>query len=191
MDVDLDFQDRDQALNVLKHIKASRIDDQKLVPHNTGIYLQSIPYDPITNLASIDYKTAEQRGYFKLDFLNVNVYKGVRDEEHLKHLMEITPLWDLLEQDDFSNLLFHINGHGNILRTMKPDTVEKLAAVLAMIRPAKRHLIGKPWDEVFAEIWIRPETGEYFFKKSHGIAYAMAIIVQMNLICEQISYGYN
>jgi DNA polymerase III alpha subunit len=191
MDVDLDFQDRDQALNVLKHIKASRIDDQKLVPHNTGIYLQSIPYDPITNLASIDYKTAEQRGYFKLDFLNVNVYKGVRDEEHLKQLMEATPLWDLLEQDDFSNLLFHIHGHGNILRAMKPDTVEKLAAVLAMIRPAKRHLIGKTWDEVFAEIWIRPENGEYFFKKSHGIAYAMAIIVQMNLICEQISYGYN
>lgn len=191
MDVDLDFQDRDQALNALRHIKASRIDDQKLVPHNTGIYLQSIPYDPITNLASIDYKTAEQRGYFKLDFLNVNVYKGVRDEAHLKHLMGITPLWDLLEQDDFSNLLFHINGHGNILRTMKPDTVEKLAAVLAMIRPAKRHLIGKSWDEVFAEIWIRPENGEYFFKKSHGIAYAMAIIVQMNLICEQLSYGYS
>lgn len=191
MDVDLDFQDRDQALNALRHIKASRIDDQKLVPHNTGIYLQSIPYDPITNLASIDYKTAEQRGYFKLDFLNVNVYKGVRDEAHLKHLMGITPLWDLLEQDDFSNLLFHINGHGNILRAMKPDTVEKLAAVLAMIRPAKRHLIGKSWDEVFAEIWIRPENGEYFFKKSHGIAYAMAIIVQMNLICEQLSYGYS
>ena len=191
MDVDLDFQDRDQALNALRHIKASRIDDQKLVPHNTGIYLQSIPYDPITNLASIDYKTAEQRGYFKLDFLNVNVYKGVRDEAHLKHLMGITPLWDLLEQDDFSNLLFHINGHGNILRAMKPDTVEKLAAVLAMIRPAKRHLIGKSWDEVFAEIWIRPEYGEYFFKKSHGIAYAMAIIVQMNLICEQLSYGYS
>ena len=191
MDVDLDFQDRDQALNALRHIKASRIDDQKLVPHNPGIYLHSIPYDPITNLASIDYKTAEQRGYFKLDFLNVNVYKGVRDEAHLKHLMGITPLWDLLEQDDFSNLLFHINGHGNILRTMKPDTVEKLAAVLAMIRPAKRHLIGKSWDEVFAEIWIRPENGEYFFKKSHGIAYAMAIIVQMNLICEQLSYGYS
>jgi hypothetical protein len=38
-------------------------------------------------------------------------------------------LWDLLEQDDFVNLLFHVNGHGSILRKVKPTTVEQLAAV--------------------------------------------------------------
>jgi hypothetical protein len=191
MDIDIDFQNRDQALNVLKHIRASRQDDDKLVAHNTGIYLQTIPYDPVTNLANIDYKAAEERGYFKIDFLNVNVYNGVRDESHLKQLMEVEPLWDLLEQDDFTNLLFHLNGHGSILRTMKPKNLEQLAAVLAMIRPAKRHLIGKGWNEVFEEVWIKPEGGEYYFKKAHAVGYAMAIIVQMNLICEQISYGYN
>jgi hypothetical protein len=145
----------------------------------------------VTNLANIDYKAAEERGYFKIDFLNVNVYNGVRDESHLKQLMEVEPLWDLLEQDDFTNLLFHLNGHGSILRTMKPKNLEQLAAVLAMIRPAKRHLIGKGWNEVFEEVWIKPEGGEYYFKKAHAVGYAMAIIVQMNLICEQISYGYN
>lgn len=190
MDVDIDFQNRSLALEVVDHIKASREFEGKLVPHNTGVYLQSIPCDPVTRLSNLDYKTAESRGYFKLDFLNVNVYNGIKDEAHLKQLMEVEPLWDLLEQDDFTNLLFHLNGHGSILRTMKPRNIEQLAAVLAMIRPAKRHLIGKSWNEVLDEIWVEPESGEYFFKKSHAHSYAMAIVVQMNLICEQISYGY-
>jgi len=41
------------------------------------------------------------------------------------------------------------------------------------------------------DIWTKPETGEYYFKKAHAIAYAHVIVVQMNLICEQISYGYS
>ena len=190
-DIDIDFADREQALAVIKHIKASRTQDGNLVPHNTGIYLTDIPYNPIDNLANIDYKAAEERGYQKLDFLNVGIYKDIRDENHLKTLMETEPLWDLLEQDDFSNLLFHVNGHGSILRQMKPKTILQLAAVLAMIRPAKRHLIGESWTTVMKTIWTKPEDGEYYFKKAHAVAYAMAVVVQMNLICEKISYGYS
>jgi DNA polymerase III alpha subunit len=190
-DIDIDFADRDLALSRIKHIRASRLDRNDIVPHNTGIYLQSIPVNPLANLSTIDYKTAEDRGYFKLDFLNVSIYKDVRDEEHLKTLMETEPLWDLLEQDDFSSLLFHINGHGSILRQMKPTSILQLAAVLAMIRPAKRHLIGENWTTVMETIWTKPTDGEYYFKKAHAVAYAMAVVVQMNLICEGISYGYS
>ena len=190
-DIDIDFADRDLALSRIKHIRASRLDRNDTVPHNTGIYLQSIPVNPITNLSTIDYKTAEDRGYFKLDFLNVSIYKDVRDEEHLKTLMETEPLWDLLEQDDFSSLLFHVNGHGSILRQMKPKSILQLAAVLAMIRPAKRHLIGETWTTVMETIWTKPTDGEYYFKKAHAVAYAMAAAVQMNLICEGVSYGYS
>jgi DNA polymerase III alpha subunit len=190
-DIDIDFADRDLALSRIKHIRASRLDRNDTVPHNTGIYLQSIPVNPITNLSTIDYKTAEDRGYFKLDFLNVSIYKDVRDEEHLKTLMETEPLWDLLEQDDFSSLLFHVNGHGSILRQMKPKSILQLAAVLAMIRPAKRHLIGETWTTVMETIWTKPTDGEYYFKKAHAVAYSMAVAVQMNLICEGISYGYS
>jgi hypothetical protein len=74
---------------------------------------------------------------------------------------------------------------------MMPTSIEQLAAVLAMIRPAKRYLIGKDWSDVMNEVWLRPEGDEYFFKKSHATAYAVAIVVQMNLICESISYGYS
>jgi DNA polymerase III alpha subunit len=190
-DIDIDFADRSRVLDIVKHVKASRHESTELVTHNTGIYVHDIPCNPITNISTVDYKEAEERGYFKVDLLNVSLYKDVKNEEHLKTLMETEPLWDLLEQDDFSSLLFHVNGHGSILRQMKPTTILQLAAVLAMIRPAKRHLIGETWTTVMETIWTKPEDGEYYFKKAHAVAYAMAVVVQMNLICEKISYGYS
>jgi hypothetical protein len=188
MDIDIDFADRNSVLEIVHHIPAS-LDGNKR--HNTGVYCHSIPVNPLTGVASIDYKTAESRGYFKIDFLNVGVYKDVRDNDHLTTLMNTEPLWDLLEQDEFVDLLFHVNVYGSILRQMKPKTVEQLAAVLAMIRPAKRYLIGQDWDTVLKEVWVKPANDEYYFKKSHSISYAMVIVVQMNLICEGISYDYS
>ena len=199
-DIDIDFADRNQILSKIKHIPASlialRLADfgthiVDIKKHNTGVYCHEIPAHPVTNTASYDTEEAEKLGYFKIDFLNVNVYKDIKSESHLDELMNKEPLWELLEQDDFVNLLFHVNGHGSILRQTKPTTVEQLAAVLAMIRPAKRHLIGKDWTTIMNQIWVRPNDDAYFFKKSHATAYAVAVIIQMNLICEQISYGYN
>lgn len=190
-DIDIDFLDRTVALAELEHVTASMADNGTFKKHNTGIYCTSVPYNPFTGLSTVDYKEAETRGYFKIDFLNVGIYKGVRDDAHLKTLMDTEPLWDLLEQDDFSSLLFHVNGHGAILRQTKPRSIEQLAAVLAMIRPAKRYLIGKDWSQIDLEVWIKPVNDEYFFKKAHAVAYAMAIVVQMNLICEGISYEYS
>jgi hypothetical protein len=60
-----------------------------------------------------------------------------------------------------------------------------------MIRPAKRHLIGKNWTEVMSDVWVKPTSDEYFFKKAHAVAYAHVVVVQMNLLCEQISYEYS
>lgn len=187
-DIDIDFADRDLALKVIKHTNAA-IDEAKR--HNTGVYCTDVPHNPLTNLCTLDYKTAEKRGYFKVDFLNVSVYENVNSRQHLKILMETEPLWDLLLQDDFTDLLFHVNGHGPILQAMQPKNIEQLAAVLAVIRPAKRHLIGKDWQTVMSEVWLKPENDEYYFKKSHAIAYAHVVVVQMNLICESISQGFN
>ena len=189
-DIDIDFTDRDSALKLFKHVGASRVENDRLVKHNTGVYLHEVPVNALTGLCAVPYDTAEERKYFKIDFLNVGLYRGIKDEDHLVQLMETEPLWDLLLQDDFTSLLFHVNGHGSILREMKPNSVEQLAAILAMIRPAKRHLIGKDWNTVMLEVWTKPETDDYYFKKSHATAYAVAIVVQMNLICEQISYEY-
>jgi hypothetical protein len=190
MDIDIDFIDREQALILFKHIPASRVDNNRLTKHNTGVYLHNVPMNAVEAVCSIPYDHTDAEDYFKIDFLNVGIYKGVRDEAHLIQLMETEPLWDLLQDHEFVQNLFHVNSHGNILRQMAPKNIEQLAAVLAMIRPAKRYLIGKEWTTVMAEVWTKPDSDEYYFKKSHATAYAVAIVVQMNLICEQISYGY-
>ncbi len=191
-DIDIDFADRTAALNVIKHVPASMKDQTGVYKkHNTGVYCHEVPVNPLTGAAAFDYKEADERGYFKIDFLNVGIYKDIKSEEHLTQLLNTEPLWDLLEQDDFVNLLFHVNGHGSILRAMKPKSIPQLAAVLAMIRPAKRYLIGKDWTTVMTKIWTKPDNDEYHFKKAHAVAYACAVVVQMNLICESVSYEFS
>ena len=187
-DIDIDFADRTKILDIIRHVPATLEDGRK---HNTGVYCQEIPVNPITGQASIDYNTAEQRGYFKIDFLNVGIYQDIKDENHLNRLLETEPLWQLLQHEEFVNQLFHLNGHGDVLKKTCPTSVEQLGAVLAMIRPAKRYLIGKDWTTIMNEVWIKPENGEYYFKKAHAISYAMAVVVHMNLLCEKISYDYS
>lgn len=189
-DIDIDFVDREEALKLFKHVRARREEDGKILKHNTGVYMSEVPFDPENNLCAVNYDEAEEQGLFKLDFLNVSLYKGIMNEKHLTQLMEREPLWELLEQDDFTDLLFHVNGHGQILRKLKPTSIPQLAAVLAIIRPAKRHLIDKTWTEIMNEVWTKPNSDEYFFKKSHATAYAVAVVVQMNLICEQVGHQH-
>ena len=136
--------------------------------------------------STINYKDAEDRGYFKLDFLNVSIYKDIKDESHLQTLMERKPIWELLEHDDFNEKVFHLNGHGELLRQLKPTSVEQLAATLAIIRPAKRHLATEQWSHIMEHVWTKPTDGEYYFKKAHAVAYAVGVVVHMNLLCEQI-----
>ena len=183
-DIDIDFADRDIILSHIQH-RVARLDSGK--KHNTGVYVTEIPHNPVDNISTIEHKTAEERGYFKLDFLNVSIYKDVRDEAHLQELMAKEPMWELLQHEEFVDQLFHLNGHTSILKQTCPTSVEQLAAVLAMIRPAKRHLIGKTWNEIVKEVWTKPENGDYYFKKAHAVSYAMAVVVHMNLLCEQIS----
>jgi hypothetical protein len=183
-DIDIDFADRDIVLSMIPH-RVAKLDTEK--KHNTGIYVTEIPHNPVDNLSTIDYKTAEDRGYFKLDFLNVSIYKDVKNDKHLTELMEREPIWELLQHEEFVDQLFHLNGHTEILKKTCPTSVEQLAAVLAMIRPAKRHLIGKSWTEIMQEVWTKPENDDYYFKKAHAISYAMAVVVHINLLVEQLN----
>ena len=181
-DVDIDFYDRDGILKLFKHAPASIIKDDKIEKHKTGVYFHAVPTDPIDGQATLDYKKAEERGYFKIDCLNVNIYKDVKSEQELVELMIQEPDWEMLKDATVVENLFHLNGHFNIVSKLEPKTIEQLAAVLAIIRPAKRHLMHKDWVDIMKEVWIKPADGSYFFKKSHAVAYAQAIVVQMNLI---------
>ena len=184
-DVDIDLYDRDELLKGLRHIVASMKKDGETVKHNTGVYFQPIPYNPITGLATIDYEKAEALGYMKIDFLNNSVYKGVKNEQHLVELANSEPMWDMLNDEQIVEKLFHIGNYADLVKEMKPRSIEELAMLLAIIRPGKAHLRGKSWDEVRDEVWETPTDGSYYFKKSHSFGYAMAIVVQMNLMVEQ------
>ena len=183
-DIDIDFADRDVILNKIHHRVAKLNTGKK---HNTGVYVTEAPHNPVDNLCTIDHKTAEDRGYFKLDFLNLSIYKDVRDEAHLQELMEREPIWQLLEHKDFVDNVFHLSGHDSLLKQLKPTSVEQLAATLAIIRPAKRHLAKESWSKILQEVWSKPTNGEYYFKKAHAFSYAMAVVVHMNLLCDQIN----
>tara|TARA_Y100001970_G_scaffold289747_1_gene421079 strand:- start:1388 stop:1978 length:591 start_codon:yes stop_codon:yes gene_type:complete len=181
-DVDIDFFDRDGVLKLFKHTPASIIKDDKVEKHKTGVYFHAVPEHPITGHSSLDYKKAEDRGYFKIDCLNVSIYKDIKSEQELVELMIKEPDWEMLKDATIVDKLFHLNGHFNIVSKLEPKNIEQLAAVLAIIRPAKRNLMHKDWIDILKEVWVRPTDGSYFFKKSHAVAYAQAIVVQMNLM---------
>lgn len=184
-DIDIDFADRDEALQHIGHIPASMLKDKTLKRHNVGVYLHDVPVDPITGFCSIEYKRAEELGFFKMDFLNVGVYKDVQSPEHLDRLMSTTPLWEMLLDEEIVDGLFHLSGHFDVVSQMQPRSVMELAMVLALIRPAKRHLVGKSWSEIEADIWTPSAEELYGFKKSHAVSYALVIVVQMNLLVEK------
>jgi hypothetical protein len=183
-DIDIDFGNRESLLNLIKHTPASMRNVTPVRKHASGVYVTPIPYDPIHDMASIDYTEADKRGYFKLDILNVHVYEQVKNEQHLIELMR-DPDWEKLKDNTFVEKLIHLNGQFyNMQKMPEPiDSITRLAMFLAIIRPGKKHLIGKSWKEINQTVWEKNDDG-YVFKKSHSIAYAHLVVVHMNLLTE-------
>ncbi len=188
-DVDIDFGDRDDILKHIKHIPAAMRKVNPIRKHATGVHVTDIPYDGVNNMANIDYSEAEKRGYFKLDFLNVHVYSQVKSEEHLIELMG-EPDWSMLKDKKTVEQLIHLSNHYQSLQRMPEpvDSIPRLAMFLAVIRPAKKHLIGKPWKTVAQTVWEK-ESNDYHFKKSHSVAYANLVVVHMNLLRHSLDKG--
>lgn len=183
-DIDIDVGDRDKVLSLIKHIPASMRNVTPIRKHPTGIYVTDVPYDPVTDMSAIDYEIAESRGYFKLDVLNVHVYSQVKNEKHLIELMR-EPDWTRLNDRKFVEQLIHLGNHFNQIQKMPEpiNSLPRLAMFLAIIRPAKKHLIGQPWAEVAKTVWTKDDSA-YIFKKSHSVAYAQLVVVHMNLLTE-------
>jgi len=186
-DVDIDMANRDDFLKLLKHTPASIEKDGKFTKHNTGVYFQNIPKFPLEGYSTIDHKQAEDEGWFKLDVLNNHIYEDIIDETHLDKLVATEPMWELFEHKEIVEQLFHISNHFDIVKQHVPTSIEQLAMILAMIRPGKRHLVGKSWKEIESNVWVKPNDNTYFFKKSHSYGYALAIIVQLNTIIEKLN----
>lgn len=183
-DIDIDIGNRDILLSLVKHTPATMVNSKVPRKHNTGVYVTSIPTDDLNGRAGIDYLTAEKRSYFKLDLLNVHLYNNVRNEQHLNHLMR-EPDWSLLRNKQYCEQLIHIGNHYHNMCMMADaiTSVDHMAMFLAVIRPGKKHLIGKSWADVAKTVWDNNNDG-YIFKRSHSYAYAMLVVVNMNLLVE-------
>ena len=186
-DIDIDIADRKKLLQCIKNTPAMIYSKGKQQRHNTGVYFHEVPENPYTHTCTVDFKKAESLGYFKLDILNVNVYDKITSAKELDELLAMDTMWDLLQHEDVVKQCFHIHNHFSIVKKMKPTSIQELAAVLAVIRPAKRHLLNSSWEEIMKDVWVKPEGDEYYFKKAHAHAYALAIVLQLNMMVRDSS----
>lgn len=184
-DIDIDLADRNQLLQLINAIPAQQTHQGQIRRHNSGVYVTDIPYDPVNECAAIDYETAEQLGYFKIDLLNMSVYQLITSPEHYEQMLKQKPNWSRLWTDpSWSQQLVHVGNYAELLKTMKPDSIPRLAALISIIRPGKAHLQNKEWSEVFATVWDGNDSQGFIFKKSHAISYAKLVTLHMNLLSQ-------
>jgi len=185
-DIDIDLADRDQLLRLIDHVPARMVQAQQVRRHNSGVYVTDIPRDPQNQCAAIEYNEAESRGYFKIDLLNMTVYRLVRDPEHYQAMLDRTPPWSRLWNDpEWTQQLVHVGRYTDLLARMRPDSIPRLAAFISVIRPGKAHLQDQPWSRIFAEVWDGDDSQGYTFKRSHAISYSALVALHMNLLDSQ------
>lgn len=197
-DIDIDLADRDQLLKLIQATPArltnfginarEKVSKDRL--HNSGVYVTDIPYDPVNKCSAIDYKQAEQLGYFKIDLLNMSVYELIKSPEHYAEMLAKEPPWERLWTDNaFAGKIVHIGATHPLLKSMKPDSIPRMAAFISIIRPGKAHLQNRPWAEVFETVWDGDDSKGFVFKHAHAIGYAALVALHMNLLNQPVEQG--
>ena len=184
-DIDIDLADRDQVLKLIKATPACQRNNNEIRKHNSGVYVTDIPWDPVHQCASIDYETAERLGYFKIDLLNMSVYQLIQNQEHYDRMLTTEPPWSRLWTDsEWARQLVHVGNYIELLKTMRPDSIPRMAAFISIIRPGKAHLQNQSWQTVFESVWDGDDSKGFVFKKAHSIGYAMLVALHMNLLSQ-------
>ena len=186
MDIDLDFPTNFVPTDVFKQaVAASMIKNGELSKHPCGCYFQSIPVDKVTGLAAIPHSEAEELGYFKIDFLHLSLLDQFESKDEIRALLKLEPDWSLLQDEECVVQLFQLSKHYDLLRRVKPTSIIDLADCVALIRPNKRQLLNdyiNNKDKVRPLLYRQGTDDKSSFKKSHAIAYASTIVLQLHLI---------
>lgn len=184
MDVDIDTPTNFKPNTIFPWVRASVVKDDELSPHPCGYYPQAMARDELTGLAAIPYDVAEDSGFFKIDFLHLGVYDNFSSRDEIEQLLTMEPDWTLLVDPIHQKKLFQLSKHGDVLDAVRPKNIEDLADVLALIRPGKKNLLKlyKSQKEATRRILYAKDEKGFSFKKSHAIAYAMVIVLQLHLI---------
>lgn len=185
MDIDIDTPTHFDPTKLFKSaIRASQVNNEKILKHPAGVYFQKMPTDPVTGLAAVPYDKAEKYGYFKVDLLHLSLLDYFENKQQLRSLMKRQPNWDLLQDPEVVPKLFQLRNNPDLLAYIKPQCIEELADCIALIRPAKiglqdKYLLNK--EQTRKELYKMPlPVG--CFKRAHAIAYAYNVIVQLHLI---------
>jgi len=185
MDIDIDFRTDFDPLDYFKDAtRASQVDRGELRKHSAGTYFQSIPKDPITGLSAIPFKEAEELGYFKIDCLHLSALDVFESKDEIRQLLTMEPDWTILNEQENVEKLFQLGRQFDVVQIIKPKSIEELCDCLAIFRPGKKHLLRHYRDNkafIREELYRKPESG-YYFKKSHSLAYALTVVLQMHLI---------
>lgn len=186
-DLDIDCKNRNDILSKIKYVSASKINNNKIIPHNTGIYVCDVPKDLITGLCSIDYKEAEEKfGFIKIDLLHNTFLDKITSRDELKKLALTEPNWELLYNEECFKTLPQIYNYYNELKLLpKISNLEEMAMFLAIIRPGKSYCLeivkkSKSWESIKDEVWKIIDNSKYQYKKSQAFAYALLIISSLN-----------
>lgn len=159
--------------------------DDDLAKHPCGQYFQNIPVDPVTGWSAIPYEEAEVMGYFKIDFLHLSTLDYFESKDEIRALLKRTPDWSILESAEHVAKLFQISKHYNTISQVKPQSIQELADIVALIRPNKRHLLSdykKNKTKIRPLLYRQGSDDKSSFKRSHALAYAMTIVLQLHLI---------
>jgi hypothetical protein len=189
MDIDIDLPTDFDPHKYFKVVNASSIENDELKKHPVGVYFQNIPEDPITGLAAIPSKQAEHLGYVKVDMLHLSMLNNFKSKEEVRSLTEKEPNWKLLEDSENVSKLFQIGKHFDIVDKIRPKSVLELADVIAFIRPGKKILLDKYMRNrnlCRKELYTKRNIGDY--RKSHAIAYALAIVIQLHYMETEQNY---
>ena len=187
-DIDLDLADRDQLLKLIHATPARQLHQGQVRRHNSGVYVTDIPYDPVNGCATIDYEQAEQLGYFKIDLLNMSVYQLIKSPEYYEAMLAKEPPWQRLWTDlEWAKQLVHVGNYADLLQSMRPDSIPRMAAFISIIRPGKAHLQNRPWAEVFESVWDGDDSKGFVFKHAHAIGYAALVALHMNLLNQPVA----
>jgi DNA polymerase III alpha subunit len=184
MDVDIDLRTDFNPKEFFPWVRASTVQNEELRAHPCGYYPQAIAEDPVSQLSAVPYDKAEELGYLKIDFLHLGVYDNFKTRSEIEELLATEPDWGLLTIPSEQKKLFQLSKHGDILSEIKPKSIEEIADVLALIRPGKKQYVKlyKTQREATRRILYSKGEDGYSFKKSHAIAYALVIVLQLHLI---------
>lgn len=185
-DVDIDVQTNLDRTKYGTRAMVYNQDSERILPHPSGVYLEKVPIDHLTGFSAFDYKYGSEHGFLKIDILNNTVYDKFSSKEEVLEVMEEEPDWSLLDDATIVSKLPHIGKHFDLVEKLQPRSIEDLADLLALIRPAKVGLIDAYIQNkklVRRNLYLRPANEESnYFKKSHAISYAYMIVCALSKV---------